>query len=102
MAGHHAELRERHPSVGWMRHLGLFGIVELIRDRTTMEPMAAFNTTSDEMKAIAQRLDERGLFTMVRWNAIMTNPPLVISRSSSPRASGSSTTRWRSPTAWVR
>ncbi len=79
LARHHRELRERHPSVGWVRNLGLFGIVELVRDRSTMEPLAPFNGTSDEMKAIAERLAERGLYTMVRWNGIMTNPPLVIS-----------------------
>jgi taurine--2-oxoglutarate transaminase len=30
------------------------------------------------MKAVAKGMDERGLFTMVRWNGIMTNPPLPI------------------------
>jgi taurine--2-oxoglutarate transaminase len=78
MAGHHRELRERHPSVGLVRNIGLFGIVELVRSRETMEPMAPFNGTSDEMKAIGKLLDERGLFTMIRWNGIMTNPPLCI------------------------
>jgi taurine--2-oxoglutarate transaminase len=43
-----------------------------------MEPMAPFNGTSDEMKAVGAYLDEHGLFTMVRWNGIMTNPPLCI------------------------
>jgi taurine--2-oxoglutarate transaminase len=78
MAGHHRELRERHPSVGLVRNIGLFGIVELVRSRETMEPMAPFNGTSDEMKAIGKLLDERGLFTMIRWSGIMTNPPLCI------------------------
>ncbi|HSJ51818.1 MAG TPA: aminotransferase class III-fold pyridoxal phosphate-dependent enzyme [Actinomycetota bacterium] len=78
MARHHRELAERHPSVGAARNLGLFGIVELVRDRETMEPMAPFNGNSDEMKAIGRFLDERGLFTMLRWNGIMTNPPLCI------------------------
>ncbi len=78
MRGHHERLAERHPSVGLVRNIGLFGIVELVRSRTTMEPMAPFNGSSDEMKAVAKHLDERGLFTMVRWNGIMTNPPLCI------------------------
>jgi taurine--2-oxoglutarate transaminase len=76
MARHHRELYDKHPSVGLVRNIGMFGIVELVRDRATMEPMAPFNGTSDEMKAISKFLDERGLFTMVRWNGIMTNPPL--------------------------
>jgi len=78
MADHHQELSERHPSVGLVRNLGLFGILELVRSRETMEPMAPFNGSSDEMKAIGKYLDEHGLFTMVRWNQIMTNPPLCI------------------------
>jgi taurine--2-oxoglutarate transaminase len=76
MARHHRELYDKHRSVGLVRNIGLFGILELVRDRGTMEPMAPFNGTSDEMKAISKFLDERGLFTMVRWNGIMTNPPL--------------------------
>jgi taurine--2-oxoglutarate transaminase len=78
MAGHHQELSDKHPSVGLIRNLGLFGILELVRSRETMEPMAPFNGSSDEMKAIGKYLDEHGLFTMVRWNQIMTNPPLCI------------------------
>jgi taurine--2-oxoglutarate transaminase len=78
MARHHRELYDKHPSVGLVRNLGLFGILELVRSRQTMEPMAPFNGTSDEMKAIGKALDERGLFTMIRWNGIMTNPPLCI------------------------
>jgi taurine--2-oxoglutarate transaminase len=78
MARHHADLYDKHPSVGLVRNIGLFGILELVRGRETMEPMAPFNGASDEMKAIGKALDERGLFTMIRWNGIMTNPPLCI------------------------
>jgi taurine---2-oxoglutarate transaminase len=78
MARHHQELSDRHPSVGRVRNIGLFGIVELVRSRETMEPLAPFNGASDEMKAVAKHLDERGLFTMIRFNGIMTNPPLPI------------------------
>jgi taurine--2-oxoglutarate transaminase len=78
MAAHHQDLYDKHPSVGAVRSIGLFGMVELVRSRETMEPMAPFNGNSDEMKAIGRFLDERGLFTMLRWNGIMTNPPLCI------------------------
>jgi len=49
-----------------------------VRNRATMEPMAPFNGASDEMKAIGAFLNEKGLFTMLRFNGIMTNPPLPI------------------------
>ena len=73
-----AALRERHPSVGAVRNIGLFGIVELVRDRETREPMSAFNTTSPEMLALDQRLRADGLYTMTHWDAFFTNPPLCI------------------------
>jgi taurine--2-oxoglutarate transaminase len=40
--------------------------------------MAPYNGQSDEMKAVAKQLRENGLYTFVRWNTIMTNPPLTI------------------------
>ena len=72
------ELKERHPSVGAVRNIGLFGIVELIRDRETREPMSAFNATSPEMLALDQRLRADGIYTMTHWHAFFTNPPLCI------------------------
>jgi len=79
LASHHKRLRERHPCVGATRSIGLFGCLELVRDRQTLEPLAPFNGTSPEMKAIAQALLDAGMQTFVRWNTIMTNPPLCIS-----------------------
>jgi taurine--2-oxoglutarate transaminase len=78
MRAHHQELADKHPSVGLIRSIGLFGILELVRDRETMEPLAPFNGTSDEMKAIGKYFREHGLYTFLRWHTIMTNPPLCI------------------------
>ena len=74
----HADLARRHPSVGAVRSIGLFGAIELVRNRTTREPMAPFNGTSPEMAALATFFRENGLFTLVRWNYFFTNPPLCI------------------------
>jgi taurine--2-oxoglutarate transaminase len=79
LARHHKRLRERHPCVGATRSIGLFGCLDLVRDRQTLEPLAPFNGTSPEMKAISQALLDAGMHTFVRWNTIMTNPPLCIS-----------------------
>ena len=73
-----ADLQSRHPSVGAVRSIGLFGIVELIRSRKTKQPMAPFNGTSDEMAALGRFFREQGLYTFVRWNTFFTNPPLCI------------------------
>ena len=78
LAKQHRRLQERHPCVGAVRSIGLFGALELVRDRQTLEPLAPFNGTSLEMKAIGQALLDAGLFTFIRWNTVMTNPPLCI------------------------
>jgi len=74
-----SELASRHPSVGAVRSIGLFGLVELVRNRKTREPMAPFNGSSEEMKALGRFFLEQGLYTFVRWNSFFTNPPLCIS-----------------------
>jgi taurine--2-oxoglutarate transaminase len=73
------ELASRHPSVGAVRSIGLFGLVELVRNRKTREPMAPFNGSSEEMAALGRFFLEQGLYTFVRWNTFFTNPPLCIS-----------------------
>src|SRR5438034_245967 len=78
MRGMLEELERRHASVGETRSIGLFGIVELVRNRQTREPMAPFNGSSPEMKALGQFFRQEGLYTFLRWNAFFTNPPLCI------------------------
>jgi taurine--2-oxoglutarate transaminase len=73
-----ADLQRRHRCVGAVRSIGLFGVVELIRDTRTREPMAPFNSSSPEMAALAKFFREHGLFTFVRFNYFFTNPPLSI------------------------
>ena len=74
----HAELAAKHPSVGAVRSIGLFGIVELVRSRRTRQPLAPFNGTSEEMAALGRFFRQEGLYTFVRWNTFFTNPPLCI------------------------
>jgi taurine--2-oxoglutarate transaminase len=76
-----ADLASQHPSVGVVRSIGLFGVVELTRNRRTKEPMAPFNSTSPEMTALAKSFREEGLFTFLRWNYFFTNPPLTITEA---------------------
>jgi taurine---2-oxoglutarate transaminase len=78
MAGMLAELADRHPSVGSVRSLGLFGVVELVRNRQKRTPMAPFNGTSPEMIELGKFFRQEGLYTFVRWNYFFTNPPLSI------------------------
>jgi taurine--2-oxoglutarate transaminase len=78
MSDHHRELERKHPSVGSGRNIGLFGILELVRDQKTYEPYTPYNGTSEEMKQVAKQLRDNGLYTLVRWNTIHNNPPLTI------------------------
>ena len=72
------DLKSRHRSVGATRNIGLFGIVEVVRNPETLEPMAPFNGTSTEMQALGKFFRQEGLYTFVRWNTFFTNPPLCI------------------------
>ena len=76
-----AGLARRHPSVGAARSIGLFGLVELVRDRARKVPLAPFNGTSEEMAALGRFFREEGLYTFVRWNTFFTNPPLCITEA---------------------
>lgn len=78
-----ALLQQKHPSIGDFRNTGLLGCIELVKNRTTKEPMAPFNAKPDEMaimNKVAARLKELGMYTFVRWNYIFIAPPLCITR----------------------
>ncbi len=72
------ELVERHPSVGEVRSIGLFGVIELVKDRKTREPMAPFNGSSAEMNALRKYILEQGVFLYTHWHTILLLPPLII------------------------
>ena len=79
-----ARLKEKHPSVGDVRSIGLFSIVELVKNRETREPMTPFNPRATELGPMAPfgaYLREHGLFTLVRWNTFFVNPPLCITEA---------------------
>jgi taurine--2-oxoglutarate transaminase len=73
-----AGLQARHSIVGAVRSIGLFGIVELVKDRESMEPLAPFNGTSEPMNKLRKIFRDEGLYTFVRMNTFFTNPPLII------------------------
>lgn len=76
------QLKEKHPSVGDVRYIGLFSIIELVKDKGTKEPLAPWNAKPEEMGVMAEvlpALRERGLSTFVKWNWIFVVPPLCIS-----------------------
>ncbi len=74
------ELFDRHPSIGDCRNLGLFGIIELVKNRVTKEPMSPFNETSPAMAELKRRLMEKGLFAYTHWHTLLIIPPLSITK----------------------
>jgi taurine--2-oxoglutarate transaminase len=67
------EIKERHPSVGDVRHLGLFSAIELVMDRATKEPQPS--------APLNPYLREQGLFTFLPSNLIFITPPLCITEA---------------------
>lgn len=72
------DLGEAHPSVGDVRSIGLFGIIELVRDRKTKEPMAPWNGSSPEMNALKKYCLDNGLFLYTHWHTVLIIPPLIV------------------------
>lgn len=77
---HHllTEMGEKHPSVGEVRSIGLFGVMELVRDRRTKEPLAPYNGASPEMTAFRQALLNSGVYLYTHWHTALLLPPLII------------------------
>ncbi|QNN52074.1 aspartate aminotransferase family protein [Nocardioides mesophilus] len=76
------ELAQRHSSVGEVRGLGVFWAVELVRDRTTREPLVPYNATGADaapMNAVVGACKERGLWPFAHFNRIHVVPPCTTS-----------------------
>ena len=72
------DLGETHPSVGEVRSIGLFGIIELVRDRKTKEPLVPWNGSSPEMARLRKTCLEHGLYIYTHWHTVLIIPPLPI------------------------
>ncbi len=75
-----AALKARHPSVRDFRAIGLFGAIELQKDRqgTRMAPYNGSHPAIDRMMAFFK---QEGLFTISHWWTLMCNPPLSITEA---------------------
>jgi taurine--2-oxoglutarate transaminase len=69
------KIRDAHPSVGDVRGLGLFWAIELVRDRTTREPLAPYGASSPEMNQLVAACKSRGLLPFANFNRIHVVPP---------------------------
>ena len=72
------DLAQRHPSIGEVRGLGVFWAIELVRDRSTREPLVPFNATGTDatpMNEFAAACKERGLWPFTHFNRTHVVPP---------------------------
>lgn len=79
----HAEieaLKDRHPCVGDVRSLGLFGCIELVADRETKAPLVPWNSTGSAARPtqkMAKYLMSKGIMPRIRWSYFNIGPPLI-------------------------
>ena len=75
-------LKAKHKSVGDVRYIGLFGGVELVKDRATHEPLVPWGQDpAGVMGAIVKELKARGFVTYSHENVIIVAPPLIITEA---------------------
>lgn len=72
------KMYEKHPSVGEWRSIGLFGVLELVKNRQTKEPMSPFNQNNEIMMKFRQFCLDSGLYIHIHWHKVLIIPPLII------------------------
>lgn len=79
IARHLGQMYNDHKCVGESRGIGLFRVLELVKNRETREPMSGFNKPlSEPMQKVAGHLKAKGFHTFVRWDWVFVVPPLCI------------------------
>ena len=73
------DIKKKHRCVGDVRHIGLFGAVELMKDRDKKIPLVPYGYDENgTMASIQGLLKERGFSSFGRENNINITPPLII------------------------
>lgn len=76
---HLNKLSTAHKCVGEQRGIGLFRVLELVKNRETREPISGWNQPlSEPMQKVAQHLKSNGFHTFVKWDWVFVVPPLCI------------------------
>ncbi len=78
LTGLHQEMKKKHISVGDCRSIGLFGAIELVKNRKTKEPLVPFNGTNPTMTKVMTHLKQNGLYAFNWWGTLFTVPPLCV------------------------
>ena len=65
----------RHPSIGEVRGLGVFWALDLVKNRSTREPLAPYGGTSPAMADLVQACLQGGLLPFTNYNRLHVVPP---------------------------
>jgi taurine--2-oxoglutarate transaminase len=74
-------LADKHPVIGEVRGLGVFWALDLVKDRTTREPLAPYAGTSAAMNELVGECKKLGLMPFTNFNRMHVVPPCNISES---------------------
>ena len=81
------KLRANHPVVGEVRGVGAFFALELVRDRTTREPVVQWMGPGvGPMAGFIGSLRQNGVYAFARYNCLVISPPLTIESDDLERA----------------
>jgi taurine--2-oxoglutarate transaminase len=78
------QLATRHASIGEVRGLGVFWALELVRDRTTREPLVPFNASgvdAQPMAEVAGAMRARGVWPFTHFNRVHFVPPCTVNEA---------------------
>ena len=75
------KLKEKHACVGDVRGIGLFGAIELIKDKKSGIPLGDYGKTPTILKELQQFTLSKGLFHYIHDNLILVIPPLIIQQN---------------------
>lgn len=75
------EMKEKFEVIGDVRYIGLFSAVELVKDKSTKEPLVPYGRDPQGvMKQILGKLKQKGFMTYSHENMIIIAPPLIITK----------------------
>ena len=74
-------MKRKYACVGDVRYKGLFSVLELVKDKSSREPLSPFNGSSPEMAKLAAHLKSKHLYAFSRFNMLWVCPPLIISEN---------------------
>ena len=75
------ELAKKHNVIGDIRGVGVFWVIDIVKNRQTREPMAPYGSSSPEMNELIAACKKNGLMPFPNFNRLHMTPPCNISEA---------------------